>query len=220
MTHGLQIKGEGGHVQIENTSCVLSVKQKGTLASGTLYSTFRGLFNPSSGEDLFLCPSAGSGKIGFGHAADDLICTTGSILYAVIMPIKNVTPSTEAYGLKTYDSVGKLIFDSGYEPPRPMGSVNIVKPASIPNHNDWYSPKTLSFPSPIANRKRYVNFSFFSRVHGWSWNNSSGQAVYTRVTFNSQSSITFGTELVQDSYSYNYLRTRSADIYGFVLEIT
>lgn len=217
MSYGLSLLGEGGHVQIDNVRSSFSVKSKHVLSSSVSYATLQSLYSASAREDLFICPQAGTGKIGFSNSST-IKCTSGSIMCAVIVPSNSLPLSSATFGLRSYDSVGGLIYDSSHSPPRPMGVISTSFYFNG-NLNDLYAPVTLTMPSPIEPRKRYANFSFLSRVHGRGWNNGNGENVYSRITWNSQSSITFGTELVFDGQSYNYLLTRSADMHGFVMEI-
>lgn len=215
MSYGLTIVGSSGQVQIENTrSCFIFVRS-GVLAQTVAYATVRGLADRASGECLLIRPSSNSGKIGWTTNHLNITCSSGSMTYIVVKPASNVGASSNSYGLRVYSSAGVIAYDSGYNPPKPMGAYSIVYQGS--NVNSWFSNVTATLPTPIFGRNRYIDFSFFTRVHGWSWNVRLG-AIYTRAIWNSNSSINFGTEFINNGRSYNYLVTRTKPIYGFILE--
>lgn len=209
MSYGLAVNGESGFVQITNNNSTYIIKASGVLASSVSHASLQGLFNPSAREMLFIAPSANSGKIGFSNAST-IRCTTGDIKYVVLIPSMSIGPSSDTYGLRSWSDSGVLLFDSGYKIPKPLTSVTMAVESSA----------SISLPAPLTGRSRYVELSFLTLLSRLTWNNGNGQNYYSYINWSSQSSITFGRELVYDGLSGPSTQSpRTGHLYASIMEL-
>lgn len=219
MSYGFLVNGSSGQVQIENTRNTFVVKSAGVLSVPYNIASVRALANTGNGEFLVIRPVAGFGTITWNSYNNALqhTCSSGSVEYLVIARTNMVGISSDAFGLRVFDGASGLIFDSGLNPPKPIGQTVITRSGSA-NVNDWYTSSTLTFPVSGLNRKRYVGFSFLSFIHTWSTMQSGGsESIYTAVVFNSNDSITFRSAYISSRPAIPPAST-VAPQYGYVFE--
>lgn len=192
MSYGLNVIGSNGNYQIQDGFTTFLVKSLGSVASGTDLSSYH---NPANGEFLLLRPSSNSGSLYLGGNASSqtiMLCSSGNITYIVATPAKNVSLSSDTFGLRVWDASGSLIFDSGakYVLPVVNSFLPNIKTAPI------FRPISLTVAAPNYGRSRYITYAYFFPVGIEPHGPHASYWFYPRCTWVSSTSFSFDVRQV------------------------
>lgn len=180
MSYGLNIIGSNGNYQIQDGFTTFLVKSLGTVASGTNLSSY---YNSANGEVLLLRPSSNSGSLYLGRNASSqtsMLCSSGNITYIVATPAKNVSPSSDTFGLRALDASGSLIFDSGAKYVLPVVNSFLPNTATAPS---FRPSSAVSVAAPQYGRSRYIVYAYFFFVGVEPYGPNASYWLYPRCTW-------------------------------------
>lgn len=188
MSYGLNIIGSNGNYQIQDGFTTFLVKSLGSVASGTNLSSYH---NPANGEVLLLRPSSNSGSLYLGRNAasqTSMLCSSGNITYIVATPARNVSPSSDTFGLRVWDASESLIFDSGAKYVLPV--VNSFLP-NIQTAPSFRPSSSLTVAAPNYGRSRYITYAYFFPIGMEPYGPGASYWIYPRCTWVSSTSFSF-----------------------------
>lgn len=145
MSYGLRVEGEGGRLIIDPDYSAYSVHSYGTLAvngkSPLPDVSYRQISTPSGINNPIVLFKPPVGRI-INYHGTHIFSKGGDVNlpYAILAPANELPQSSESYGLRVWNSQGRLVFDSGHTIADTL-STYTYRGTSLPtvsaSANDW-----------------------------------------------------------------------------------